>query len=91
MEIQAEVDKYLLTCLLFLGQGGKIPPFWLDTLFENMRFASERYREANRLASKFCARLDRDCLRYRRWRQVLKQARDFYALDHWAKIAQLTP
>lgn len=91
MEIQAEVDKFLLVCFLFLGQRKRVPPFMLDTLFENIRLASERYQEANRFASKFCARLDRDHLRYHRWRQGLERARRFYALDHWAKIAQLTP
>ena len=91
MELQAEVDKYLLCVFLFFQQEGKVPSFLFAALFENIRLASDLYQEANRLASKFCARLDRDYLRTHRWPKVLEKARHFYNLDHWAKIAQLMP
>lgn len=91
LELQAEVDKYLLSLFCFLRQNGKIPPFLFAVLFENVRFRSVRYQTANRLAVKFCAWLDRNFLHQRRWRQAIARARDFYSLDHWAKIAQLTP
>ncbi|MBI4224298.1 MAG: hypothetical protein HY609_05145 [Deltaproteobacteria bacterium] len=98
MELQAEVDKYLLTVFLFFQQRGTIPDFLFAALFENFRLApalnreeKARYRSANRLATKFCAYLDRNFLRYHRWQKVLEEARSFYGLDHWAKIAQLTP
>lgn len=98
LELQAEVDKYLLISLLFVQQRGGIPDFLFASLFENFcltpslnREEQVRYREANRFATKFCADLNRNFLRARRWRQVLEEARHFYALDHWGKIAQLTP
>lgn len=98
LELQAEVDKYLLAYFLLFRHQRKIPSFLFSRLFEEISFDPtlqvadrKRYLEANRLATKFCAHLDQNYLRYHRWDQALEKARHFYELDHWAKIAQLTP
>lgn len=98
LELQAEIDKYLLVGFLFFQHQGKIPGFLFSYLFENFRCtpflnqeAKFRYLEANRLATKFCAYLDQNYLRYQNWPKAIEQARHFYHLNHWSKIAQLTP
>lgn len=98
LELQAEVDQYLLVCLLYFRQTRKIPDGCFVQLFEQLEWHPAlsnaekiRYQEANRFAAKFCAYLDREYLRYHRWNQALEQARQFYHLNHWAKIARLTP
>lgn len=98
LELQAEVDKYLLVSFLSFRQTKTISTSLFSFLFDQNDWhpflnvtERERYREANRFATKFCAFLERRYLRYHRWRNALKEARYFYHLNHWAKIAQLTP
>lgn len=98
LELQAEVDQYLLVCLLTFEQTKAMPTFLFSLLFDQDDWhpslsekERERYREANRFATKFCAYLERNYLICHRWQNALKAARRFYHLNHWAKIAQLTP
>ncbi|OGQ44819.1 MAG: hypothetical protein A3H42_04155 [Deltaproteobacteria bacterium RIFCSPLOWO2_02_FULL_46_8] len=98
LELQAEIDKYLMTVLLFYGQDGKIPEFLFSSLFENFMWdkslteaETSRYKEANRLAMKFCFYLDNHFVRCAKWERLFDTARQFYHLNHWSKIRQLTP
>ncbi len=98
LELQAEIDKYLLACLLFSFHTRQIPPFFFSYFFEEVRWHPAlggeekiRYAEANRLATKFCAGLDQKYLRLGLWPQLLEAARRFYRLSHWDKIRYLTP
>lgn len=98
MELQAEVDKYLLACFLYYHQHKIIPPFLFSTLFENFRWHNElsneeisRYKKANALAAKFCNHLQTHYLRTKRWQELLEVVRQFYHMNHWAKIRSLTP
>lgn len=97
LELQAEIDKYLLTCFLFTFHRQKIPSFFFSYLFENLAWRSSltseekgRYIEANRLATKFCAGLDQK-LQHAAWGHLLETVRHFYRLSHWDKIRYLTP
>lgn len=97
IELQAEVDKFLLAALLFRRQEEGVPEFLFERLFENFHWEGGltetevlRYKEANRLATKFCAHLDRDYIRRGRWRPLVDAARRFYRLNHWSKIRHLT-
>ncbi len=98
MEVQAEVDKYLLTCFLYYHQHHTLPLFLFPALFENFRWhealtpeEKERYEKANTLAARFCNHLETHYLRAKRWQALLGAARQFYRLNHWAKIRLLTP
>lgn len=98
LELQAEIDKYLLASLLFYHQTGGVPEFLLHHLFENFHWdpslskpEKKRYAEANRLGAKFCTHLEQNHIRHGRWQKALEAARHFYHLDHWSKIRQLTP
>lgn len=98
LELQGEVDKYLLTALLFYDQQGSVPNFLFSYLFEkigwNLKLSGkelQRYQEANRYALRFCARLEENHIRHGRWHSALDQARHFYFLDQGSKIKTLTP
>lgn len=98
LEIQAEIDKYLMTALLYFQQTNIIPEFLFPYLFENFKLdpqlkkeESLRYAKANLLATKFCAQLKNEHLCYGRWHSAIEKARHFYHLNHWAKIRALTP
>lgn len=98
MELQAEIDKYLLVSLVYLSQFRQIPSFLFSLLFEGIRFEpslseeeKSRYAEANRMARKFCAHLEGNYLRYGRFKNAIQRARRFYHLNHWEKLRFLTP
>ncbi|MDH3417887.1 MAG: hypothetical protein OEM78_00285 [Gammaproteobacteria bacterium] len=64
MELQAEVDKFVVTAQLLRRQGGRLPENLHRCLFDLPKFddrldAEElaRYRSANRYAGKYCMKL----------------------------------
>lgn len=98
MELQAEIDKYLLATFVFEYQHKNQPHFLLQYLFENYGLPEDlnveerlRYQEANRFALKFCAQLETNYLKHKRWNEALSCARQFYHLNHWDKIRSLMP
>lgn len=98
LEIQGEVDKYLLATFLYFQQHRCLPDFLFSRLFDKPSFnpalskgRRERYTEALRLAVKFCASLEEKYLRFAKWNIALEKARAFYRLNHWDKIRRLTP
>lgn len=98
LELQAEVDKYLLAALLFEKHHAEVPEFLFGFLFENIAWAPHlnpaemlRYQKANHLAARFCRFLESDCIRRGRWHAALETARRFWHLNHWSKLRHLTP
>lgn len=93
MELQAEVDKFVITALLIKRQAGKAPPRLHNWLFELPRLdralsAEERvrYRDANRYAGKYCLRLAPWLARAPESEALRAELRRFYRLSQPAKI-----
>ncbi len=93
LELQAEVDKYVVL-------GGAMRAFDADksaalrsNLFESVRFADaedsdegERYRVANELANRFVRRLEREYVAARRFAAMRDELRTFYRMGQEAKL-----
>ena len=94
LEMQAEIDKYVSTALLFGQQGsGRVPSSLHRWLFKSPVFHSsldrtslERYRDANYYASKYCARLEKRYLNRNGRAGILNDLRKLYRLTNHAKI-----
>jgi len=95
LEMQAEIDKYVSTALLFGQQAsGRIPTNLHSWLFESPRFDAsldrpslERYRDANHFASIYCARLEKRYLSGAGGAGLFNDLRRLYRLTHRAKIS----
>ena len=95
LEMQAEIDKYVSTAVLFGQQAsGRVPSSLHRWLFENPEFDSsldrvsmERYRDANYYASKYCARLEKRYLRRDSQVGLFNDLRRLYRLTNRAKIS----
>lgn len=81
LELQAEVDKYLMLLEFAAGDSDKVHPW----LFEHWRLEEglnteeqRRYETANDYASKYCRGLDERYLRIGRKREMLRELRRFY-------------
>jgi hypothetical protein len=94
LEMQAEIDKYVSTALLFGKQGsGRVPANLYRWLFESPEFDTsldrpslERYRDANYYASKYCARLEHRYLKRNGQAGMINDLRRLYRLTNRAKI-----
>ncbi len=98
LELQADVDRFLLLCLLVHKSHEMVPQEMLRRLFDDIqlrkgltRKMKERYLRANNWAAKFCSKLERNFLKNGNWRATLAEARLFYQRNHWQKIRYLTP
>jgi hypothetical protein len=99
LELQAEVDKYVLAAWLLSAQNeGRFPCELHRVLFERTRVdpaaAEERsgmYRTASRYAARFCRRLGALLERERRtaMREALTELRRFYRLGSVRKLAHI--
>ena len=85
LELQAEVDKYLVALLVSWNQTGEPPADLRERLFANIRFAGdlsreerERYELANSAAGSYAASLEERFLRVRAVDEMLAEARRFY-------------
>jgi hypothetical protein len=95
LEMQAEIDKYVSTAILFGEQGsGRIPSNLYRWLFDNPEFDAsldrpslERYRDANYYASRYCARLEKRYLKRNGQSGLLNDLRRLYRLTNHAKIS----
>lgn len=95
LEMQAEIDKFVTTWLMALGQNDvELARRLHGWLFDNVSFNPgldreqvERYRAANDFAARFChglaARLDRD------GDKALDELRRFYRLSQTGKISHI--
>ena len=95
LELQAEVDKYVLGAWLLREQGGRFPHELHRALFERVRVdpeaAAERaglYRTASCYAARFCRRVAAGLARETRGatRELLAELRRFY---RWGNVRKL--
>lgn len=91
LEMQAEVDKYVSTCLSMATEGPRADRVH-EILFEETVFHEdldesdlERYRDASRFAGKYCHRL-KPLLDDGRVEELMADIRYFYRLGQSAKI-----
>jgi hypothetical protein len=79
LELQAEVDKFILAALLLEKQfNGRIPQLNEEEL--------TRYRDANYFAGKFCLHINDRFLKHRAYEQLMNELRRFYRLNQQRKI-----
>lgn len=99
LEMQAEVDKYVVSYWLLRRQlPGRFPAELRRILFERTRIdprladgRENLYREASRYAEKFCRRLERSLRRSGAGTEgeVLTELRRFYRLTNARKLAHI--
>ena len=97
LELQAEVDKFVLTAALASSQnGGTVSSSlhrWLFDLAEvDERLGEaeqERYRTANRYAGRYCTSLMRRFVQAGRDRHLLSELRRFYRLSQAGKLRRI--
>jgi len=87
LEIQAEIDKYVLLSDLFGGRGMHRRLFERHGYQQGMSSQlRERYRSANRLAAKYCRRLEKDYIAPGRPGEMLNELRRFCRKSQREKI-----
>ena len=95
LELQAEIDKYVLGAWLLREQGGRFPRELHHALFERTRVdpqaAAERagmYRTASAYAARFCRRVAAGLARETRGatRELLAELRRFYRWSNARKL-----
>ena len=87
LEIQAEVDKYVLLTDLYGDEGMHRRLFEQFLLQRGMsRQLRERYRSANRFAAKYCHRLEREFIRPGKTGEMLTELRRFCRKTQREKI-----
>ncbi len=97
LEMQAEVDKYVSTAMLFGSQDeGKIPRQLYTWLFDDPVFdesldedSRRRYRDANYYASRYCSQIESRYFRERRPGNLMNELRRFYRLPQHHKIRRI--
>lgn len=96
MELQAEVDKFLVLHLLSWEQEQHCPPTLFIQQFEGHRFAEHlsadeltRYQTAHQLAAKFCHRLRERYIYPLKMRELVSAARTFFSQDFYHKVKAL--
>jgi len=93
LELQAEVDKYFTTTMLFAGQNGRLPDGLVERLFGAPTYlehldeaARERYETANRYAAKLSLKLEKRFLRKGSVAGAVQALRRFYRLNGGEKL-----
>lgn len=97
LELQAEVDKYILASMILAKQGnGNIPKDLYGYLFDAARFRSElkpnvasRYRDANHYAGKYCRTLKSEFPDQHRQKDFITEVRRFYRLPQNEKVRRI--
>jgi len=97
LELQAEVDKFVLTSALVAAQrGGQVPRSLHAWLFDLPRIdarlaaeTAERYVQANRYAGRYCLELISRFLRGREQTSMMPELRRFYRLSQRGKIRRI--
>lgn len=97
LELQAEVDKYVVSSFLFsLQADGQVPPGLAQWLFSNPAYderldrpSRRRYEDANYYAERFCSQIEDHYLRRRRPGSLINEVRRFYRLTRWQKIDRI--
>lgn len=93
MELQAEVDKFLLLSSFCNTHERRL---LIQQLFEKARFRNdlshaeeERYQTACKLALKYCYHLNETYLNQNRWERVAQEVGSFYRLNQQEKIRKI--
>lgn len=97
LELQAEVDKYLIAAFfLSLQNEGAVSARLREHLFRRYHLAdgvsaerAERYRAANDLAYRYCGFLEDRFLRSSRVAELAREARRFYRLGQREKLERI--
>lgn len=96
LELQAEVDKFVMTGALFVEQLGCIPANLHRLLFDEAVFdealddvTRTRYRRANEAARRYCAWLRRRFPESVAPHALLSELRRFYRLTHHDKLRRI--
>lgn len=97
LELQAEIDKFILAAVLLArDRGGRVPAALHPALFEAPAFnpalsveRRERYRAANDYARRYCAWLQRRYLARHGENGMMSELRRFYRLSHHGKLARI--
>lgn len=98
LELQAEVDKYVMTAALLADQhDGVLPHNLPHVLFDNPRFdhqlnlaEQQRYRLANAYARQYCHNLHRNLLELGDSILITRELRRFYRLLQHKKIQRIS-
>ncbi len=98
LELQGEVDKFLVIHLLAARRDGAVDPQLFRRLFEHHDFLPqlsaaerERYETADHLAAKYCAWLRDRFFNPLRLSELVNHARDFFRRGLAEKVALLVP
>ncbi len=98
LEIQGEVDKFLILQLISAAEGGGDGLRLFNMQFESHSYDSnlspedrQTYETASRLAAKFCHTILGRCFNPVRIAELIPLAREFFLKDLQGKIRQLTP
>ena len=99
LELQAEVDKFIITWMILLASrnDGRVPRNLLDRLFGDFEIrrdlepmTRERYKAAASLASRYCTHVVQAALsRDRFLSALLPELRSFYRLTQRGKIGRI--
>ncbi len=97
LELQAEIDKFMLAAFLIArAANGRVPAGLHRLLFDEPAFdpslnaeLAERYRAANDYARRYCAWLQRRYLARRGEPGIMSELRRFYRLGHHGKLARI--
>ncbi len=97
LELQAEVDKYILCASIFASQtNGTLPDNLCELLFAGISFSQNltveqqrRYQLANQYAGQYCHNLHFRMINYGESHLVTKEIRRFYRLWHEHKVKRI--
>jgi hypothetical protein len=98
LELQAEVDKFIITWMLLLASrnDGRVTRNLLDRLFGDFEIrpelepvTRERYKAAASLASRYCTHVVQAALSPDRLSALLPELRSFYRLTQRGKIGRI--
>jgi hypothetical protein len=96
LELQAEIDKFVLAAMLLARRaGGTVPSDLHHWLFDESRLdpgleagLRDRYRDANAYARRYCGWLQRRFMSRRRL-GMMSELRRFYRLGHHEKLSRI--
>ena len=97
MELQAEIDKFVMLAFSFEDQNQSPAPGRLrKLLFETAGYHSQlndeehqRYQDASHFAEKYCWKLETDYLQSRNKQLMLSELRQFYRLPQGEKLRRI--
>lgn len=97
LELQAEVDKYILCASVLAAQSnGVLPANLCELLFDKISFSpdltleqKQRYESANNYAKQYCNNLHSRMMKFGESKLITKEIRHFYRLWHQYKIKRI--